>query len=310
MLPAAMKGTARALTWLLASACCPAIARAQDHEPRRWTHLPVDTNILGAAYAYANGNLEFDPVLRIDDAKVEMHTLMLSYSRYFALFEQTARLDAHVPIQSGRWDGDLDGVPTTVDREGFGDPVIRLSVNLAGAPALRGEEFLNYRKEHDVVTTLGFAVEARIPLGEYDDDKLINLGQNRFAIAPQLGVLHLRGPWSFELTGTTYYYTDNDDFFGGSRLEQDPLYALQAHVVRTFANGAWLSAGVAYGWAGETVVDGDHKDDEKSNLLYGFSFGFRIGERQGVRIGYVRGDTLTDVGSDTHNPFIAWSYRF
>jgi hypothetical protein len=188
--------------------------------------------------------------------------------------------------------------------------MFRLSLYLTGAPPLRGKEFLDYRAEHRVDTTVGVALETRLPLGEYDDDKLINLGQNRFALAPQIGVLHLRGQWSFELTGSTIFYTDNSDFFGGHTLAQDPLFTLQTHVVRTFENGCWLSAGIAYGWAGETSIDGDSKDDERSNLLYGVSFGFRIGTNQGVRIGYVRGDTLTDVGSDTHNPYITWSYRF
>jgi hypothetical protein len=58
---------------------------AQDLEPRRWTHLPVGTNILGIGYEYANGNIRFDPALRIRDAKVELHTAAVAYSRYFRL---------------------------------------------------------------------------------------------------------------------------------------------------------------------------------------------------------------------------------
>ena len=294
------------LPWI----CIPALVTAQDLEPRRWTHLPVGTNVVGAGYVYTTGDLIFDPVLRIEDAQVELHTALVSFTRYFELLAQTARLDVHVPFQQGRWHGLLDGVPTTVHRDGMADPVLRLSTSLVGAPALQGKPFLDYKQEHGIDTSVGAALEVRVPLGEYMEDKLINLGQNRYTIAPQLGVLHTRGEWSFELTSTLFTFTDNDEFFRGNKLEQDPLLAVQTHVVKTFASGLWCSAGVAYGWEGESKVNGVPKDDARSNLLYGASVGLRVDPAQGLRVGYFRGDTLTDTGTDAHNFFVSWSIRF
>jgi hypothetical protein len=285
-------------------------ASAQDLEPRRWTHLPVDTNVLGVGYLFTKGDIAFDPALRIEDAEVEMHTLLGSYTRYFALFDTTARVDAVVPYQRGDWQGLLDGAPASVEREGFGDPAVRLSANLLGAPALRGADFAAFQREHEVDTAVGAAIEVRLPLGEYHEDKLINLGQNRFTIAPQLGVLHTRGPWSYELTGTLACFTDNDEFFGGHRLEQDPLLAAQAHVVRVFDGGWWLSVGAAYGWGGETAIDGADTGDERSNLLYGASFGFRLAATQGIRVAWLHADSRTDTGADTDNVLVMWTLRF
>lgn len=301
---------ARTEALALATVLLAARTSAQDLEPRRWTHLPVDTNVLAAGYALTKGDIGFDPVLRIDDAEVEAHTTVVSYTRYFALFDTTARLDAHVPFQSTRWEGLLDGSPAGVSRTGMADPVVRFSCNLTGAPPLRGKDFLEYRAKHEVTTAVGAALELRLPLGEYKDDKLLNLGQNRFVVAPQLGVLHTRGDWSFELTGTTFLSTENDEFFSGNTLEQDPLFAVQTHAVRTFANGFWLSAGVAYGFGGETEINGTPKGDDRSNLLYGGSFGFRVGAAQSVRLGYIRGDSLNDVGSNTHSLVVAFAIRF
>jgi hypothetical protein len=286
------------------------VLTAQDLEPRRWTHLPVDTNVIGAGYLFTKGDIAFDPALRIEDAEVELHTLLASYTRYFALFETTARVDVVVPYQHGEWQGLLDGAPAAVERDGFGDPAVRLSASLLGAPALRGQEFAAFQREHDVDTAVGAAVEVRLPLGEYHEDKLINLGQNRYTIAPQLGVLHTRGLWSYELTGTAAFFTDNDEFFGGLTLEQDPLFAAQAHVVRVFPEGFWLSAGAAYGWGGETSIDGDDKGDERSNLLWGGSVGFRLGSSQGIRIAYLHADSRTDTGADTDNVLVMWTLRF
>ena len=92
------------------------------------------------------------------------------------------------------------------------------------------------------------AVAVSVPLGEYFDDKLLNLGHNRVVIRPQIGILHTRGKWSYELTGSAFLYGDNDDFYGGSTLEQDPLYALQAHLIRTFNKGSDTDS-LAVGWS-------------------------------------------------------------
>jgi hypothetical protein len=307
-----MRPSPSKLRWavLVLWACAPALCAAQDLEPRRWTHLPTGTDVLGVAYAFTTGDLAFDPVLRIEDAEVDLHTALVSYTRYFALAGRTARIDVLVPIQSGHWDGLVDDVQRSVRRDGLADPVVRLSASLAGAPALSGSEFLGYRRQHRVQTSVGAALEVRLPLGEYQDDKLINLGQNRFGIAPQVGVLHTRGEWSFELTGSTWFYTDNDEFFDGNELEQDALHVVQTHAVRTFGQDYWLSLGVAYGWGGESTVNDEPKDDERSNLIFGPSFGCRIGASQSLRLTYVRTDTLTDVGSDTHSLAVGWAFRF
>lgn len=298
------------VTWLLALACCSAAAGAQDFEPRRWTHLPVGTNVLGVGYAFTSGDIDFDPTLRLEDAKVDLHTAAVGYARYLPVFGTTARIDVQLPFQCGEWDGLLEGERRSTSRAGMADPLLRFSINLAGAPALHPEEFMEFRKEHPVRTALGAALEVRLPLGEYKESKFINLGANRFTIAPQVGVLHTRGRWSVELTASTFFYTNNDDFFDGNRLQQDPLMAAQVHVVKTFEWGPWVSAGVAYGWFGESSLNGERLGDDKSKLLYGAAVGVPIGKKQSVRVGYIRGDSLTNVGSDTHTVFVGWAWRF
>jgi hypothetical protein len=279
-------------------------------EPRRWTHLPIGTNAGSVDYVYSTGDLHFDPTLRIEDARVDLHTILLSYNRYFALADMTARADVQLPIQSGRWKGLLDGEPRSVGRTGLGDPRVRLSMNFAGAPALEAEEFQEYIRSHEDRTLAGAALAIRLPLGQYDDDKLINLGDHRFVFEPQLGVVHTRGPWSLELTGSVFLYTNNDDFFNGSRLEKDPLYSIQGHVVRTFDAGFWISAGASYGLGGESEVDGMRKGDERSNLLYGVLGGVSLGSQQSLRVGYIRQEAFKKVGADTHNVLLGWATRF
>jgi hypothetical protein len=112
------------------------------------------------------------------------------------------------------------------------------------------------------------------------------------------------------LTGSLFLFTDNDEFFNGNTLEQDPLYAGQAHVVKTFGQDWWFAAGAAYAWAGESAINGVEKDDDKSNLIYGASCGYRLSASQSMRFGYIRTDTLNDLGADTHSLVLGWSVRF
>src|SRR5690606_33762026 len=86
---------------------------AQDIEPRRWAHLPLGTDIVGLGYIYTKGDLQFDPALRLEDVKVDMHTFVASYNHYFGLFDKTARLDVQLPWQDGDWSGLLDGTPAS-----------------------------------------------------------------------------------------------------------------------------------------------------------------------------------------------------
>jgi hypothetical protein len=283
---------------------------AQDVEPRRWTHLPVGLNVVGAAYVYTDGDIFFDPVLLVDDGEIEQHTAVGSYTRTFGLAGRTARLDVLVPFKSTRWQGLLDGAFTTVRREGLADPIFRLSINLVGGPALKGKEFQEFRAARTTSTIVGMGLAVSVPLGEYKKDKLLNLGGNRFVIQPEIGVVHTRGRWSYELTGSVILFGDNDEFWNGNKLEQNPLYAIQAHVIHVFRPGAWLALSAAYGHDGQSEINDVRKNDPRDTILSAVSFGLPITRTQGLRFAYIRGRMQKDVGADTDNFAIAWSTRF
>ena len=116
---------------------------------------------------------------------------------------------------------------------------------------------------------MGAAIAVGVPLGEYYEDKLLNIGYNRFSIRPQIGVVHTEGPWSYELTGSIFFFTDNDDFYNNNTREQDPLYTLQTHLVYLFKPGLWASFGAGYGWGGLSQVNGESKDDQVGQFSYG-----------------------------------------
>jgi len=286
------------------------VASAQDLEPRRWTHLPVGTNVVGVSGVHTQGLVGLDPLLELVDGTVDVNTVVTSYTRSFDLLGKTGRVDVILPYQQARYDGLLSGSPANVRLAGLADPWVRLSVGVAGAPALKGKEFQDYYAAHSVNTVAGVALGVMLPLGEYMEDKLLNLGSNRFAFRPQVGVLHTRGPWSFELTSSVFLFTDNDDFFGGRTREQDPLFAVQGHVIHSFPNRMWLSLSGGTDWGGESTVDGVPKGDDRADLLSAVSCGFSMGESQGLKLAWVRSATREDVGSDTDSLLLSWSVRF
>jgi len=285
----------------------PFLCVAQELEPRRWSHLPTGKNFAGGGYAYTEADIFLDPVLRIEDGEMEMHTWALKYIRTFELLQKSARIGFTQAYQEGRYTGLLNGVPTSIKRSGLADSVLRFAINLYGAPPLEGKEFAAYRAKVDVETIFGTALVVQLPTGDYMNDKLINLGTNRFTFRPQLGVVHNRGKWSMELTGAVWLYTNNNDFFNGNKLEQDPYYTIQTHLIYTFRPGFWTAASAGYGYGGESTVSGVEKNDRRENLAWAFSFGFPITRQLGVKVIYLATRSQESIGQDTDSIGAAFS---
>ena len=294
-----MNNSIRWCLLILLFACFSSACLAEELDPRRWAHLPIDTNFFGTGYAYTDANIAFDPVLKIVDGQMELHTWAAQYIRTFTLLEKSARVDLLQGYQEGRWSGLLDGVPTTVKRSGWSDTFLRFAINLYGAPPLQGKEYAAYRAATEVETIVGAGLSVQLPTGEYLDDKLINLGTNRFTFRPQIGVVHTRGNWTVETTGIVALYSANNDFFNGMKLEQDPLYILNGHLIYTFRPGTWAGASAGYDYGGKSTVDGVSKDDRKQDRVWALSFGFPVSRHLGIKMAYINSHTQEATGIDS-----------
>lgn len=256
-------------------------------------------NFATVTYARTTADISVDPEIGIEDAEMKLDTVMAAYVRTFKLFDKSARIEIRQGWQHGKWDGLVNGVPTSVERNGFGDTIARLAVNLAGGPPLSPQEFGKYRATHQVDTVVGAAVSVHLPTGEYFEDKLINLGNNRFLIRPQLGVQHRRRNWTFEATGMLWLYTDNDDFFNGNKLERDPFLTLDGTAIYTFKSGIWASASAGIGVGGETIINGVANGDDRRDFAWAVSAGMPLSRTMGVRVGYFRSNRWRFIGNDS-----------
>ena len=285
-------------------------AWSQDLEPRRWTHLPTNLNVAGTGLVATDGDIHFDPVQRIENAKFEMYSLAGSYIKSFEFLGKTSRIEFRTPYSMGRWEGLVNGNYASTRRHGFSDPRIRFAINLVGAPPLKGPEFMQYQASHTTRTIVGAALSVTLPLGEYNSERLINLGGNRFIYRPQIGVLHQRGPWQYEVTTTLSIYEDNDDFFGNAVVTQDSMWFLEGHIIRSFAKGRWLGLSGGYSYDGESQINGVPQRNDDHTRYVALSFGMPISKSQSVKLTYLNAETNVVIGNSIDSLIFSWSVNW
>ena len=279
-------------------------AEAQDIEPRTYANTPVGLNFLLLGYAYTQGDVAFDPSTPIEDAELTAHSPFLAYARALDVWGRAGKLDVVLPFASVSGSATFAGQPRERDTAGLGDPRLRFSVLLYGAPALSLTEFQHYTP--DLIVGASLAVTA--PLGEYDSDKLVNIGTNRWSVKPELGVSKTLGPVTLELSASVAFYTDNDDFLGGQTLEKDPLYALQAHVIYHTRRGVWAAVDATYYAGGRATIDGK-RGEQQENLRFGVTVAIPIDRRNSVKL-YGSTGAIARTGGDFDTVGIAWQYRW
>jgi hypothetical protein len=282
-------------------------AHAQSMEPRAYTNAPVGMNFLIAGYNYMQGGVLLDASVPLTDVDVRIHSLILAYSRMLDLWGRSGSIGVVLPYAWLSASGTLESTGKSGKRtvSGPADPALRFSVNLYGGPALTLEEFKNYRQ--DTIVGLGFLVSA--PLGDYDPAKLANIGTNRWSFKPEIGISHDFGDWSLEAVAGVTFYTDNNDFFGGQKREQDPIYSFQCHAIYNFKSGVWVALNGTYYTGGVTTLNGVANDDLMSNWRWGLTVAVPVNRYNSIKLFGSRG-AYTRIGEDFDMIGVAWQIRW
>jgi hypothetical protein len=277
------------------------VCEAQQIEPRAYSNIPTGLNFLAAFYAYADGDIEFDASGPIQDADLKMHTTGLAYVRSFGLLGRSASVGVVLPYawMSGR--ATFRGEEREREVSGLADPKLRLAVNLYGAPAMTREEFPEYKQ--DLIVGVSLLVSA--PLGQYDDNKLLNVGAHRWSFKPEVGVSKAWGPLILELAFGVTFFTTNDDFLVNRTLEREPMYALQAHLIYNLPWGIWASLNAVGYRGGRVSVDGVRSETFQENVRVGVTLSFPVTRRSSVKINGSTGAYARFGGSFT-TAAIAW----
>lgn len=281
----------------------PGTAGAQQLEPRVYAPAPRGVNFVGVAGLYTSGGVVTDPSLPVDNVRASVYGVAPYYARTLGVLGRLASVSIATPYGWAHAQGDVQDVGRSVDRSGPLDPLLRLGVNLLGCPALTPQEFARRKPG----TTIGASVSINAPFGQYDSSKLINLGTNRWAYKPELGLSQPLGPWVVELYTGVWLFETNHEFFGGVTRKQDPLASFQSHVVYNFSRSVWAAADLTYYNGGSTTVGGQSKNDRQDNTRGGLTLSVPYGKNQSLKLTWAKG-VSTRIGSTFEAIGAAWQW--
>jgi hypothetical protein len=235
------------------------------------------------------------------NADVEADIFIVNWVHFLTVFNRSSSLNFALP--GGNVDvgfntnlvppqflppGITAGDSLSQSSSGYADPTVQWVINLFGTPPLRSNvDLLNYEPTWtlDVATMLAF------PIGEYDDEKLVNLGQNRWFGRVGLPLKYHFGAFtpgyrkSLEIMPSAWLFDDNDDFLG-HKLENDTMWQLEAHLTSDFTPKFYGSLDALYRNGFQSEIDGVEAGDDLDIGSLGFSLNYEVSDNVSIRAGY------------------------
>jgi len=281
-------------------------ATAQDDGARTYWKGRAGTNVMSFQYLdmnlQASDALQFDPSHYIyPSADAEARIFLMSYARHMTLFDRPSILS--VNVLGGSVDAKFDtaitppeflppgvvpGVSFSQSASGYGDPSVQLDVNLFGTPKLPAIfSYMNY----EPTWTLDAAVMLAVPLGQYDADKVVNLGLNRFFGRIALPFkYHFRvfSPGyrsSLEVVPSVWLFAENDDFVG-QKLQNDPMWQLEAHWTHDFTRQFFGSIDLLYRNGFQSEINGVNLGSDIEIGDLGFTLNFQVTDNVTIRTSF------------------------
>ena len=278
------------LSLLATGIFCPLTAMAQSMPPRFYWKQLSGANAVPLIVTSMTGNTNpFDAALTVTPgAEFETTLVMAGYAHIFDLFDRAAMGAVLLPM--GRISGDVitaGGEPVSQSVSGFGDPTVEFNLNLIGPKA---QKTIPDTLRYEPGFSLDVLADLAIPIGEYDSDQSLNVGQNRwygrigFPIVWQLGAWVPGRRTTLEFLPALWMFGDNTDYVGKT-LETDPLFQIDAHLTRDFTEHLWGSFDAAWYNGGEATVDGV-KGEKLDNYGFGLTLGYQINGNLGLTFSY------------------------
>jgi len=250
----------------------------------------------------ASDSQQFDPALFIyPNSDVNASIFIASYARHLTLFDRASSLSINLVGGSADLDANTSIIPPGFlppgvgpggtlrqSASGYGDPSVQLDVNLFGTSRLKSNvDLLNY----EPTWTIDAAVLLAVPVGQYDDDQLLNLGLNRWYGRVALPIKYHFGAFapgyrsSLELTPSIWLFGENDDFLG-QKLENDPLWQFEAHLTHDFTRTFFGSLDLLYRGGFQSEINGVELGEDLDIGNLGFTLNFQATDNLAIRTGY------------------------
>jgi hypothetical protein len=275
---------------------------AQELEPRAYSPSPTGTTFFVVSATHSAGGVFTDPSLPLTDVEAEVQVCGLGIGHSFALLGKSALVLGVVPITWATASGAVGENQHEASRRGLADSRVKLSMILAGSKPMPAAEFA--RAPRRPIVGASFTVVP--PLGQYDREELINLGANRWAFKPEVGLSIPVRRWTFDTYAGAWIFTDNGHYYpGGADRHQDAVFALQGHVSYTLFRRAWLAGDTTWYTGGKSSVDGAPVSGSFRNVRYGATLSVPITARQSIKVAYGDG-AVTRLGANFKTITAAW----
>lgn len=277
---------------------CPMFALAQVPPRFYWKSLS-GANAVPVIYQSLSGNANpIDPAHVVSaDADIDANVALVGYAKMLPLFDRTLTLAILEPV--GRISGETSvaGKTFNQDATGFGDPTLEVGLNVVGPKAIKNiPDLLRYEPK----LSIDLIVDIAFPVGEYDSDQALNLGQNRWYGRVGAPIVWQIGPWvpgrrtTIEVLPSVWFFSDNDDYVGQT-LSTDPMFQVEAHLTRDFTEHFWGSLDLTYLAGGKSTVGGVG-GDSLNNLGVGFTLGYQINDNISLTAAYMATVNDSDPG--------------
>ena len=202
----------------------------------------------------------FDPSHTVTPgANFDATMAIAGYAHTFALFDRAAMAAIILPM--GRISGDV-----TVGGRAYNQSTQRLRrsdarVQHQPRSARRRRRTFPTRCATSRGSPLDLLADLALPIGEYDSNQPLNIGQNRWYGRIGAPIVWQLGDWvpgrrtTLEFLPAVWLFGDNDDYVGQT-LKTDPMFQLDAHLTRDFTEHFWGSLDAAWYNGGKASING------------------------------------------------------
>ena len=252
---------------------------AQFTDPHSYDNTPVGTNQLELDYANVRSNASIDTSLIVAGARFNLNQGTIAYTRYFGFVHRLVWVEAGVPLAG--LNGSVSGTSIQGSTTGTGDSSYVVAALLKGGPALSVAQFADYKP----TTTVGMSLTITAPTGQYNPNKILNLGSDRWSFKPEIAVTHPFGPeqkWGVEAFANSYFFTDNTSYHGREVLRQHALPGLEGHISYSFSDRFWASLDARYSFRGSTFLNGVNQNNVQQNFGLGTEVNISLNPRNSL----------------------------
>lgn len=258
---------------------------------RAYHLLPEGTNIISLTPTFLHDDRTFDPGGFVERSVVDVNVLTPTYRHSIDVFGNAGTILIGMPL--GNVSTSLDTLAGTIDLDTgltHGDLFVGGSLGLVGSPSLSPMDFAQYKPGFRA----SIATRLFLPTGDYDPDRPLNLGGNRWSLQASLPISYVLGDtmidpelMTFEIMPVVQIFGDNNDpSVPASVTSQAPIFGLEGHITRNFGNTVWGALDAYYDVGGERSADGVAAGDAKENFALGATLGLTPSASTALRFSY------------------------